>query len=73
MNAVACAGCDAYITGDIKHHEFLDAKALGLTLIDAGHFETENPVVAVLAKKLNDKFDIEVEIIPQTSPVTYYF
>ncbi len=73
MNAVAQAGCDAYITGDVKHHEFLDAKALGLTLIDAGHFETENPVVAVLAKKLNDKFDAEVEIIPQTSPVTYYF
>lgn len=69
---VASAGCDAYITGDISHHEFLDAKALGLTLIAAGHFETENPVVAVLAEKLKENFDAEVEIIPQNSPVNYY-
>lgn len=73
MYAVAEAGCDAYITGDGKHHEFLDAVELGLTFIAAGHFETENPVVAVLAKKLEENFDAEVEIIPQTSPVTYYF
>ncbi|MBO5859502.1 MAG: Nif3-like dinuclear metal center hexameric protein [Clostridia bacterium] len=73
MSAVSEAGCDAYITGDVKHHEFLDAKDLGLTIIDAGHFETENPVVAVLAKKLDDNFDVEVKIIPQTSPISYYF
>ena len=73
INAVAEAGCDAYITGDVKHHEFLDAREIGLTVIDAGHFETENPVVAVLAKKLEENFDAEVEIINQTSPVSYYF
>lgn len=68
---VASAGCDAYITGDISHHEFLDALEIGLTLIAAGHFETENPVVAVLAEKLKDNFGCEVEIIPQKSPVKY--
>lgn len=73
ISAVVQADCDAYITGDVKHHEFLDANELGLTVIDAGHFETENPVVAVLAKKLEENFDAEVEIIPQTSPVSYYF
>lgn len=72
ISAVAETGCDAYITGDVKHHEFLDARELGLTVIDAGHFETENPVVAVLAKKLEENFDAEVEIIPQTSPVSYH-
>ena len=66
------AGCDAYITGEAKHHEFLEAKSLGITLITAGHFETENPVVTVLAKKLKEKFNCEVEIIPQESPVKYY-
>lgn len=68
---VANTGCDAYITGDISHHEFLDALEIGLTLIAAGHFETENPVVAVLAEKLKDNFGCEVEIIPQKSPVKY--
>ena len=72
INAVAESGCDAYITGDISHHEFLDALELGLTLIAAGHFETENPVVASLAKKIKDEFEVDVEIIPQNSPVKYY-
>ena len=72
IEEVKNAGCDAYITGDVSHHEFLDAKALGLTLIAAGHFETENPVVAVIAQKLKENFDIEIEIINQVSPVTYH-
>lgn len=69
---VCAAGCDAYITGDVSHHEFLEAKALGLTIIAAGHFETENPVVTVIAEKLKEHFDAEVEVINQTSPVTYH-
>ena len=66
------AGCDAYITGEVKHHEFFQAAESGITLIAAGHFETENPVVAVLAEKLKNNFDCEIEIIPQNSPVKYY-
>lgn len=73
INAVAESGCDAYITGDISHHEFLDALELGLTLIAAGHFETENPVVASLAEKIKNEFAVEVEIIPQNSPVKYIY
>ena len=72
ISAVAESGCDAYITGEAKHHEFLAAKELGVTLIAAGHFETENPVVAVLANKIKENFDCEVEIIPQKSPVEYF-
>ncbi len=72
LHGVASAGCDAYITGDASHHEFLDALAEDLTLIAAGHFETENPVIAVLADKLKAEFDCEVVIIPQSSPVKYF-
>ncbi len=69
---IAQNGCDAYITGELKHHEFLDALEMGLTVITAGHFETENPVVAVLAEKLKDNFDVEIEIIPQNSPIKHF-
>lgn len=63
-------GADAYVTGEAKHHELSDAKNEGITLVVAGHFETENPVVKVLQKILSEKFsEIEVEIIPQSSPV----
>lgn len=72
IHAVAENGCDAFITGEAKHHEFLAAYELGVTLIAAGHFETENPVVAVLAEKIEENFDCEVEVIPQKSPVEYY-
>ena len=39
---VLAKGCDAYITGDVKHDVFIDAYNAGLTVFDAGHFYTEN-------------------------------
>jgi len=57
------AGCDTFVTADVKYNGFWDAKEQGLNLIDAGHFHTENPVVAVLAAKLAAQFpEIEVKI-----------
>ena len=57
------AGCDTFVTADIKYNQFWDAKELGLNLIDAGHFHTENPVVAVLAEKIAAAFpEVEVKI-----------
>ena len=57
------AGCDTFVTADVKYNQFWDAQELGLNLIDAGHFHTENPVVAVLAEKIAAAFpDVEVKI-----------
>lgn len=56
------AGCDTFITSDIKYNQFWDAQDLGLNLIDAGHFCTENPVVAVLAQKIQAAFP-EIRVI----------
>lgn len=57
------AGCDTFVTADVKYNQFWDAQQAGLTLIDAGHFYTENPVVAVLAQKLQAAFpEIPVSI-----------
>ena len=57
------AGCDTFVTSDVKYNGFWDAKEQGLNLIDAGHFHTENPVIAVLAKKITTAFpDVEVKI-----------
>ncbi len=65
------AGCDAYITGDASHHNFLDALASGIALITAGHFETENPVMSKLMEEIGKNFNIEAVLIPQYSPVKY--
>lgn len=57
------AGCDTFVTADVKYNQFWDAHDLGLNLIDAGHFHTENPVVPVLAAKIAAAFpEIEVKI-----------
>ncbi len=59
----AAAGCDTFVTADIKYNQFWDAKVLGLNLIDGGHFHTENPVVPVLAGKIAAAFpEVQVKI-----------
>jgi len=62
MDAVD-AGCDTFVTADVKYNQFWDAKELGINLIDAGHFYTENPVCAYLEAKLSAEFpEVVVEI-----------
>ena len=62
MDAVH-AGCDTFVTADVKYNQFWDAHDLGLNLIDAGHFATENPVVALLAEKIAAQFpEVTVKI-----------
>ena len=41
LGAAAGAGADLYVTGDVKHHDVLDALAVGVAIIDAGHHATE--------------------------------
>lgn len=47
----AHAHTDAFVTGEIKHHELLAAVDRGLTVIDAGHYPTEFPGVAALYRR----------------------
>ena len=55
-------GCDTFVTADVKYNGFLDARALGVNLIDAGHYPTEQVVVPVLAKWLSAGFP-QVEVV----------
>ena len=48
---------DLYITGDLKHHESLDAFEEGLTLIDLGHFESEVIFSELIKEDLESFFD----------------
>lgn len=64
LAAVAAAGCDTFVTADVKYNQFADAASMGINLIDAGHFCTENPVVTVLADKIRQAFP---EICVKTS------
>ena len=50
-------GADCFITGEVRHHEALDAVNGGMCVLEAGHFETENPVCEVLAQALQKAAD----------------
>lgn len=65
-------GADAYVTGDISHHQMLDSKDSGITVIAAGHFETENPGVYALKKYIAEQFcEIETIVLNQSNPVKF--
>lgn len=48
--AAAASGADAYLTGDVGHHESAEGRDLGLTVIDPGHAATERPGVVRLVQ-----------------------
>ena len=62
MEEALAAGCDTFVTSDVKYNQFRTAFQLGLNLIDAGHFHTENPAMPVLRDKLQAAFP-EVEVL----------
>jgi len=47
---------DALVTADVKHHEFLLAADSGISLFDAGHFNTEDIVLEPLCTRLKEQF-----------------
>lgn len=50
------AGCDTFVTADVKHDVFLLAMELGINLLDAGHFATEDIITQPLADMLQTAF-----------------
>lgn len=53
----AALGADCFITGEVKHHIALEAMDAGVCVIEAGHFETENPACEVMAHALQNACD----------------
>ena len=63
LEAAVAAGCDTYVTADLKYDHFLSARELGINLIDADHFCTENVVVPKLKARLDIAFPaLEIRI-----------
>lgn len=54
--AAAEEGADVLVTGEIKHHELNAANALGVDVIDAGHFKSEDVVILPLQRRLEAAF-----------------
>ncbi len=51
------AGADAYLTGEVKHHEMLLAMEAGIPVFEAGHYETEQIAISSLANRLQKEIN----------------
>ncbi len=78
FSAAVCHGADCLVTADIKFHEAQRARAEGVALIDAGHFATEQIMVAELSKRLRkvsteQQFHLEViEMTAESDPLVVF-
>lgn len=63
LEMAANAGCDLFITGDVKYHEAQTARELGICLIDAGHYGTEKFFGTEMKDKLSAQLGDRIEII----------
>jgi dinuclear metal center YbgI/SA1388 family protein len=55
INDAAKQGADIFISADIKYHDFFEYVG-NMTIVDAGHFETEHPVKELLYSILMENF-----------------
>lgn len=59
----AAAGADAFLTGEVKHNYFAEARMLGITLVEAGHYDTEKIFVSAMCDSLqNMKNELQCSI-----------
>lgn len=58
-------GADLLLTGEVKHHEFLHADALGFSLAAAGHYETEVLSMTALTEKLRIVFPMNTFFVSE--------
>lgn len=63
LSSAIDAGADVFVTADLKYHAFHDARGR-IALVDAGHYETEQPVVGVLVRRLQKEIRLRGIRIP---------
>lgn len=73
LELAVAAGCDTFVTADVKYDRFLAAREYGINLIDADHFCTENVVVPKLSEQLRSHFsDIQVTVSRLKQTASFY-
>lgn len=61
-------GADTFVIGDCSYDIMMRAHDIGLNLVDAGHFPTENPIAEGFQKMISERFP---ELAVETSQVHF--
>jgi dinuclear metal center YbgI/SA1388 family protein len=73
ISKALASGADAYVTADIKYHEFFDANDQ-ILIADIGHYESEQFTISLLQEILVQKFPTFAVLKTgvETNPVRYF-
>jgi dinuclear metal center YbgI/SA1388 family protein len=76
LNGAIKQNADAFVTADLKYHTFQDAEGK-ILLVDAGHYETEAPILDEIKNRLesflNENKKIKVlKFEGSTNPIVFY-
>jgi dinuclear metal center YbgI/SA1388 family protein len=73
IEAAKAAGADAFVTSDLKYHDFFKAEN-AILLTDIGHYESEQFTKDLLHSFLNKKITNFAVVLAQTNtnPISYY-
>lgn len=75
MSLLPYVKADCFMTGDVKYHEAMEAKARGISLIDIGHFESERFFSELLNNLLQEylkKNQLQAIITNSKNPFSYH-
>jgi putative NIF3 family GTP cyclohydrolase 1 type 2 len=61
VEAAQKEGAQALVTGEAKHHHFIEAAANGILLVEAGHYDTEYAFVDAIYMSLQSRLN-EVQL-----------
>lgn len=71
IDAAAAAGAQAYVTADVRYHDFCDHRT-GMAVFDIGHFESERYAVDILRDALAQKMpSLAIHTTSLINPVKY--
>ncbi len=74
MSLISQVKADCFLTGDIKYHDAMEAKARGISLIDIRHYESEkhfSPLVEELISEYLKKNQLKAIITASKNPFKF--
>jgi GTP cyclohydrolase I len=75
MSMIEKVDADCFLTGDIKYHDAIEAKARGISLIDIGHYESEkhfSPLLLGICNNYLKKNKIQAIMSNSKNPFVFH-
>lgn len=60
LDTAVAAGCDLFLTGDVKYHTAQHARDLGMNVLDCGHYGTEYIFCENMRSKLDKFYNLDI-------------